>query len=243
MERLLNKLPFTTGIVVYFFLCGGLYLIGFWTTFEIDVTNFISITDIPKAFVLPLVVGAGFSLLNIFLNSVISRYSRDREQDPVVEERPKSIGRYLLRRLISLDFFIVITIAVALLVVTTNNLVAGYWLFFGFLIAILLQFKFIDSSAVKAVLKSSDLRLIVSQVLIFIPIACFVIGKGLSLKVLNNEKPFIYKETRVGTACTSNEKLKLVGFLGDKIVLSSMDNKKIIFVSHTSKEEFIILKE
>lgn len=49
-----DKLNYTTLLLFYLFFSGGLFLTGFWVTFKIDVSSFVSITDIPKGFILSL---------------------------------------------------------------------------------------------------------------------------------------------------------------------------------------------
>ena len=53
MKDWFDKVSFTTVVIVYLFVCGGLYIIGYWGEFFLDITPFISIADIPKSFILP----------------------------------------------------------------------------------------------------------------------------------------------------------------------------------------------
>lgn len=66
--------------------------------------------------------------------------------------------------------------------------------------------------------------------------------ESLSQHLLIESREFSARLSKVPIV-TGSEKLKVVGFLGDKIVLSSMDNKKIIVLDHTTKGEFMLMKE
>src|SRR5690348_1982129 len=71
MKYPLSKISITTFAIIYLFFCGGLYLIAYWTTFGFDITNYISLTDVPKSFILPVSIGLGllvsfFALQGIF---------------------------------------------------------------------------------------------------------------------------------------------------------------------------------
>jgi len=72
MKEFIKNLPITTFILVYLFFCGSLYLVGFWTTFDIDVTNFITIIEIPKSFVIPFLLANGIVFFQIVLHLISS---------------------------------------------------------------------------------------------------------------------------------------------------------------------------
>ena len=55
MKELLKDLSLTTLVVFYFFFCGGVYLYSFWSTFNFDPSDLITLTDVPKSFIYPLV--------------------------------------------------------------------------------------------------------------------------------------------------------------------------------------------
>lgn len=243
MKEILKILPATTLILVYFFLCGGLYLIGFWSTFEIDITNFVSLTDIPKSFVLPLAVGSSLTILNVFLLAIITSGHKESVDANKVEERPKSLKRFIFSRLISLDFVILLASASAFWFISANKLVFRYWIFFGMLMASLLMLKFDRIRSIRKLLPYYNLRLILAHTLILIPIACFGFGKGFSLRIFHNESIHIYQSIRPKNETGELSRLKLLGFLGDKLILSTTDNKKIVFINMSSKNEFVLTKE
>ncbi|MCS6973379.1 MAG: hypothetical protein N2044_06220 [Cyclobacteriaceae bacterium] len=247
MKEFFEKLPITTILIAYFFICGGLYLIGYWSTFKLDITSFISLTDIPKSFVLPFVLANGYYIINIILNFVTTRHYKDKpeEQETETEKTPRPRWKRILSRVFSLDSLIMLTFLVGFILFDKYSLSPLYWVIFGFLLANLLMFKLTDFQPFKRLLPSSSLRLYISNMLIFLPVACFVIGKGLSLRVYSNDDIMIYDDRLMTLEDNKqpSDTLKFVGFIGDKVVVSSLDNKKIVFVNQASKDEIILRKK
>lgn len=76
---ILKKIPTTTILLTYLFICGVLYIIGFWSLFNIDISNLVTITDIPKSFVFPFVISQGLFLFNMLTQFITASTDKDPE--------------------------------------------------------------------------------------------------------------------------------------------------------------------
>lgn len=105
----LKNIPVTTILLTYLFICGILYLIGFWSTFNIDVFSLISIYDIPKNFAFPLLVSQGFFALYAVTGNIIN-LNDDREdigQFIVIKKEWNPNKRILLSFLTSINLWVI----------------------------------------------------------------------------------------------------------------------------------------
>ena len=78
-------------------------------------------------------------------------------------------------------------------------------------------------------------RLYIGMFFIFTPISCFIKGKQESVIVYCNKSvPTIKTDaTQMNTITVSTDSLKSLGFLGDKFIISSLDNKRIFILNQS----------
>jgi hypothetical protein len=252
-KQILDKLPLATILLSYFFVCGGLYLIGFWTTFNIDITNFVSITDIPKSFVLPFVLSQGVFLLQTLTNALSSSFHKDEEVSEISKaKKTKSKLQRILYAIFHWDTLF--SLAVAFIIYFSYRYKTNpiYWSLSSLTVAFYLVYKFTSLKYVKTKIPYFALRLYVAYIICLLPIFCFSTGKILSVNIYNN-KDIMYINTISDSSQSGNtsmnfskrdsSSLKLLGFLGDKLIISSINNKKIIFVNQSSFKTVELTKE
>ncbi len=234
------KLPFTAIIISYFFVCGGLYLIGFWTTFEIDISSFITITDIPKSFIFPFVITQGFLLLYIMVNLFTSHDLLTER--PFLDYETDKLWKRFIKFLVSFDFLFTISIPYIVTNFQDNKLNPIFWSLCCFWISFYLIRKVSRSPFLKTQIQEYNLRLYLSYFLCFVPIGCFSTGKVLSLVIFNNSK-IQYVNIDNKTPKIDSTSLKFISFLGDKLIVSSLDNKKINYINQSSYSKVELLKK
>jgi len=251
IKGLLEKLPLTTILIAYFFICGGLYLIGFWTTFGIDISPFISLTDIPKSFVLPFVLSQGLYLFHLFTNFFATSIQQDEELHMFPEWRKKKWFRIFLR-LIHPDMLFVVVTFFILRFYTTHQTNALFWYFSSFGVGLYLIFKFVTFKEIKDRIPYFILRLYLGYIVCLLPIFCFSTGKILAVDTYNNKDIkyiTISNDTNQSEKADStfsnqsNQSLKFLGFLGDKLIASSLDNEKIVFLNQSSADKVVLSKK
>lgn len=242
MKEILKNIPIATILLTYLFICGSLYLIGFWSTFNVDVFSLISLYDIPKNFVFPLLVTQSLFLVNALSSNLIDLEADRVSVDnliPIKSTWPK--WKRVILTLFTSTRLVLATVLISLTHLYDDFLKnPQYWTLTSAIIAYFLLFKFINHSNAKEYIKSGLLRYYIGHLIIFFPIASFSTGKILSLNIYNNDKPTII-EVKVENKL---QKLKFLGFISDTYIYSSKDNK-IIYIQEKfsdSKIKLIISK-
>lgn len=247
IKSIIEKLPVTTIFITFFFICGGLYLIGFWSTFGVDISSFVSLADIPKSFILPFVLAQGFFAINFFM---ILTFSKD------FIEKPSESNLNNWKRFIDVFFSLKTALFISLIIIlfryTKHGLDKQYWIESGLVVSILLSITLVRSAIFQTYIPSNNLRLYVTSILVFVPISSFVIGKVSALNIYHSTDGCMYiiTPTLIANADEdqsqsnhSNQPLKFLGFLGDKLIASSLDNKKIVFLNQSAFDEVTLSKQ
>lgn len=252
-KKVTSKIPISILLLVYFYLCGGLYLIGFWGIFDIDISNLISITDIPKSFVFPFFVTQGLLVLQSFINFITSSYLEydDIKENGNEEKKTKekiSNKRKLLNwlfRILKKTFSVLtslnmIIILVSYLIFTNyknNQTSILFWVCSSLIMSHLLVTKFVRWDIAKEYIKSYNTRYFIAFILISMPIYCFSTGKISSLSIYNNDNIKIVKSSNIDNKtfpCNDSIQYKFIGFIGDKFIISSIDNKNLHILRQSS---------
>lgn len=241
LQNITKHIPLTTLIISYFFICGGLYLIAFWGTFDIDITNLVSIADIPKSFIIPFVFSQGFTLLNSGVNLITMTDYLDTK--PTIKNFESIWWKQILKWFVSLDFILLLGTILIFHFYSKYKLSPFFWVFSAVLLAYLLTFKLMRNNSLKAYIPFYNLRFYLVNTIISIPFLSFAIGKSNSLTIYNNSKLRIVSNTKglASQTIADSTSSKFLGFLGDKLIVSSFDNKKITFINQTSIDSVQLL--
>jgi hypothetical protein len=234
LQNLTKHIPLTTLLVSYFFICGGLYLIGFWGTFNIDISPFVSLADIPKSFIIPFVFSQGIMIFHSAINVITTADHIDKELEFKRGETNK--WKRLIKYILSINFFILLCMSAVLYFHINYKLKPEYWLLSSVAFSTLLTFKFTESDRMKSLFPNYYLRQYLISTFISIPFLSFAIGKSNGLNIYNNSKVKIVSipKTTSNQAIADSTSSKFLGFLGDKLIISSLDNKKITFINQSS---------
>lgn len=220
-----------TLITLYLFVCGSLYLLGFWSTFNIDISDIVDIAQIPKSFIMPFIISNGVFII-FFIMVILSSHSKKDEiiglagGVPLFSTKAIIIFDIILNAAIALAFTIVIWTYIG------YKLSSTYWTASGSILSLLISIKLCGFSEIKKIFPNSLIRMYVMTTGITCIIMSLCLGKAESVKIYTN------KSIKYINATTANIKieihptkdstrLKLLGFLGNKVIISSLDNKKI----------------
>lgn len=249
MEKITKHLPITTLFLAYLFICGSLYIIGFWTTFNIEITNFLSISEIPKSFVLPFILSNGLTVFQMVINFIISQPFYDEDEDEKENEVKKERSIFqkkfiqVLRPLVHLDMFfsyLIMAIIYFYYYYKTNVL---FWsistIFFGILMAL----KIGRNEKIKELIPKNNIRIYTVQILIYIPLLSFSTGKVNSLNIYNNDKITLVEIVKDNKIIPSKQQNKLIGFIGEKLIISDLKNKKMKVINQSSFNEIQLTKK
>lgn len=237
IPNLLKHIPITTLIVSYFFICGGLYIIGFWQIFDVDISNFVSLADIPKSFIFPFVYSQGFFVLFMFFNIFFADNDRDLES---AREFNFTFLKYrIVKFILSPKIIFLCSLAVIMNLHEKYNLYPEFWLIASTILSCLLSSHFLSIKKIKELIPFEDVREYLVATIVSIPFISFACGKSNGLKIYNNSeiKYVHYYKDLNSNATVDSTKKKLLGFLGDKIIVSSLDNKVVIFINQSSVEK------
>ncbi len=247
MKDILLKLPLSTVLVTYLFICGLLYLIGFWGTFNIDVFNLITIYDIPKSFVFPLLISQGFFSIQFFTGAVMNLNDDREDIGSIVKIKDEwPFWRQALTRVIS-NTSILTTIVFLLSSIFLENRFHNelFWLINSLTVGYFLLHRFVNIKELKLLVKSSILRSYIGHMLIVFPITCFSTGKITSLKVYNNQNIVNIRSITDNTVGFGSDSIsvKFLGFISENFIYSTLDNKKTYIINKNSVDGVILIKQ
>lgn len=242
----LKNIPVTTILLTYLFICGILYLIGFWSTFNIDVFSLISIYDIPKNFAFPLLVSQGFFALYAVTGNIIN-LNDDREdigQFIVIKKEWNPNKRILLSFLTSINLWVISIIFLMIIYLPDYKNNDLFWSATSLIIAYYLLHQFINHNTVKSKIKGNLLRYFVGHFLIFFPISCLSTGKITSLRIFHNTENRYVNIINIknAPAIKDTTRIKLLGFISDRIIYSTLDNKKTYILNKESCDGILLTK-
>ncbi|MET3128333.1 hypothetical protein ABID42_003452 [Arcicella rosea] len=242
----LKNIPLTTILLTYLFVCGILYLIGYWSTFDIDVFSLISIYDIPKSFAFPLLISQGFFVLNVITGNTIN-LNDDREDISHFITLKKEWGNFKripLGMLTSINLWLTAILCGMIVYIPNYKENEIFWIISSFVVAYYLLHRFINHGIVKNKIKNRVARYFVGHFLIFFPISCLSTGKLTSLKILHNRESKYVSIVNIKSAVITSDttRLKLLGFISDRIIYSTLDNKKIFIINKESCDGIILTK-
>lgn len=233
VKKIIGSLPLTTIILIYLYVCGSLYLIAYWSTFDIDISNFVGITEIPKSFVFPFVI-SNFSFLFLWVINMASNKDIGRKDDELPREVPSKFDRILFNP----DIYIFIGI-ILLNFLWLAKQSFFLWVVGGLTLALALGSKVSSFEFVKKAIPYYVVRNYMITMIVLTPIACVVWGKVNSIKIYKNDELKYIKAIPADSsqhilAINDSTQLKLLGFLGDKIIISSIDNERMFILNHES---------
>lgn len=202
----------------YAFLCAILYLYSFWSSFSINFLEFITLADILKVAIYP-IVG---SLIAFLAGHLYSLYS-----DEVLKKRPKQRSKRETR----FWRILLLIIAVYYIYLHFEN-----FLFIGsVIIGLLLTDQFIKMPSVNKLMSNKNLLWSMVFFCISLPLICFSIGKSTSLNIINGYK--------VRYARVSQFKDKQILGNQSQIKYIGLGGKHYFFISEENGNLYIINSE
>lgn len=246
MKEILNKIPFATLIIIYLFLCGLMYLTSFWSTFDIDVFNLISIYDIPKSFVFPFLITHGFLIINILTGSITALDDDVPYRKTFVEIKDYwgTGKKTILAFLTTIDFTVIIINTLLISIIKNPFYNILYWVIISLVITMYLQYRFCNLPIIKETFKAPLLRGYIGYIIVFLPISCFSTGKILSLRVYNNEKIVTMEiiKSKDEDMLADTIEVKLLGFISENYLYSTIDNKRTYILNRNAVDGIVLEK-
>lgn len=250
MNNFIKSVSSTTILIAYFFTCGSLYLIGYWSNFNIDISSFVAIWDVPKVFVFPFVVATALALfyqLLIYLmhSDMDARFIKSRRGLNVILLKKKGFGWLLLRQLLFTTFFLELLIGFVPLFYLLFKDKYLFWSISCIIVCIVVINRLKRKIYIRRCFSSRAMMHIVITTSIVTPAFSFGYAKVKGMKVYNNTDIMYIMKLNKNTNSIISDTIrnKFLGFLGDKAIISSLDNEKIIVLNQDDFSGFELSKK
>jgi hypothetical protein len=230
LKMLLKAIQFTTALLFFLYTCGALYLIAFWSTFRLDITNIVGITDIPKSFVFPFapyfrplfLVAISILILNSIFDARLTRpltiwLSRHSTWYLAVPFIVLGISWYILKQQFYYEplFWIISTIVMPIILSFTVERIPTFHNIFP---------------------SNPTFRTNAIYLIILTLLSSYCAGKIKSVEIYSKPEhaKVILKakdEKSEKQLPVDSTNLKLLDYLGNKIIVSSWDNQRVYILN------------
>ena len=223
MEKIKDK--YFWYVIPYFFSVGILYLWAYWGSFQINVFEYASLSDLAKSSIIPVGSTFFFTLLGFMLGEVTYF-----DQFPPGGGNETKFSKFIIKRK---RFFIVMYwLFLTGLCIWQNQ---AKWLILPF-VGMIFPSYYLKKTSFLSEFKSESTRLILILSFSILPIYSFCAGKINAIKVINGTKCMITE------SIDSEQKYKFLGHIGQFDFFSSTNNTKIV-IKKTSNELLVLLKQ
>jgi hypothetical protein len=223
-------------IIPYFTICGALYHIAFWNTYNINGLSFISITDIIKSSVYPIFTILLTVIYNLTVQNLILPSNSDNNIKPLLR---KGISNKKL-----LIFYLGSNLLIALILYFTKDkspFDRNIW--FGFVNAIVPSIYLINNGFLTGFFSSEKIRKYIIDLIVFIPVVSYYTGKYESEVIYQNLKYKYCVNVKIDTSnklSTTNDTIKFIGNMEKYFVFSDFKNSRIIFIKSDKIDTLIL---
>ena len=220
-------------LIPYLTITGALYHISYWQTFDLNGLEFISITDIIKSSVYP-ILSTLFLIIcgNIFFlfTDPFGFYASDGEGANT------KVGKFVNTSLgIKLSLFIWIIFLSLFFIFDLNT---GRWYMFGTFASVPPAIILYNSDILIGTVKSLKLRYLMFQILVYLPVFAYATGKYEGETIFRNSK-YKYIE-KLSKNKLKVDTLKFLGNTDKYFILSNLKNSEIIYLKSDKIDTLIV---
>lgn len=224
-ELLLYLIPYLT-------LSAGLYQLTYWSKFDINGLEFISISEILKLSIYPIIITFVFVIIGIIIGGILFRFDNILKSG---EGRKTKVGKALNSKL-GLSITIIVWIALVYFFYDYGNVYR--WIIWAFIFSVV-PTTFLDRLGLwNDYFENKSIRLWVIRILIYIPVFSFSAGK------INSET--IYENINFEYVSGMNIKNyvdKLPINETDTLKYLGMTDKYLHFITKDNKEKYFIMRD
>lgn len=210
----------------YGFVVSMLYLFGYWSTFDINILEYIKISDVIKISIYPIITTVGISIIGIIVGDSYGRWS----VKPNVQknEKLKKIEKWTD---FICQFFIIVTFILSISYCLYMREWIFFWTLFASIFPMVTSYFLVEYKAelVKKLIPFPKYEALILYVFLSILSLAFGYGKVRSLSILETGNCFyinvsIFKDKEL---FQDQKRLKYLGLGGDFMFFLSEDNTKI----------------
>lgn len=221
-ELLLALIPYLT-------LSAGLYQLTYWSKFDINGLEFISISEILKSSIYPIIITFVFVIIGIIFGEGVFRFDRNLKSG---EGRTTKVGKALNSKI---GLSIVILIWIILLYFLYNHGEVHRWIIWAFLFSAVPTILLDRLGLWRDKFDNNIIRLWAIRVLIYIPVFSFCAGKINSEIIYENIKfEYVYGKNITSfieeLPVSKTDTLKYLGMTEKYLHFVTKDNTEKYFV-------------
>ena len=222
MEK--NSIFNNTLISAYVLLLSTAYLWGFWSYFDINILNYIGVTDIIKSVIWPMIVAIIIYFMQVAINVFNSPKSFETAD---FSSKPTNEKANILLRYSYLVFMMVITIGIVL-----YNLISGdkmqRYISIGWFLSLVIYFTTCTNAEILEKIPFKNKQLFYSLIC-FLPIIFLSQGVYEGGRIISGKNTFLL-ESNAQCTSSAHEKYRYIDAISDKaFALSLKDNSICIF--------------
>jgi hypothetical protein len=224
-------------VIPYLTVCGGLYHLAYWGTFNINGPAYIGLYDLIKSFVHPFFYFFIIALLSFIVTEGIFHLNK---VFPHGKGRNTPLGKKLNSKW-GISISLIIWLSTVILLYSADDV--NRWLSWAFIVGIV-PMLFLDRLGLWLNEFDDKLRIHAIRIFVFIPILSFASGKYQSELIYKNIQ-YQYTTSEAILPYMISSKIDTLKFLGNVehyIILTNLKNSKIILVNN-DKLEVMQLKQ
>ena len=221
-------------LIPYLTLCGALYHLTYWDTFNLNGLAVISLSDIIKSSVSPV-----FTILfTVVYNLTIQNLILPSNADPKSNALPKN----RVSNIILLVSYVIASLLVAIIFYLIKYKSPDRLVWFGLLNALFPSIYLINNGFLKGQFISERARRLAIDLIVFIPVVAYYTGKYKSELIYQNLQ---YKYSINADLdnniirSTSSDTLKFIGNTEKHFVFTDLSNSKIFFIKSDNVDTLI----
>jgi hypothetical protein len=232
----MNELKNTSLWAIPFFtICGGIYHLAYWDTFDINGLAYIDLSEIIKVFIYPFVS----AIIMFTIGIIIGKFIMPSTFFPNGNGSNTKVGKVLNSKwCIQLLIFIWAIV----IYVLYNGISIHRWIVWGYIVGYVPWLYLNKTGFLHDYFKNERIRISFLIVLIYLPIYSFSTGKYNSELIKKNLKYEYITELKTNSDVGRVDSLKLLGYTGKFYIISNLNNDNLLIIE-SSKIEYIKLRQ
>jgi hypothetical protein len=219
-------------------LCGALYHLTFWDTFNINGLAFLSLPDIIKSSAYPV-----FTILfTVAYNLTIQNLILPSNADP----KPNAPIKKGVSNMTLLIGYFSSVILVAIIIYFTKYKSPDKLMWFGIINALFPSIYLINNGFLKGQFTSERVRRLAIDLIVFIPVVAYYTGKYKSEIIYKNLQYKYSINKKIGNSIIrskSSDTLKFIGNTEKHFVFADLNNTKVLFVKSDNVDTLILYEK
>jgi len=208
---------FTFWTIPYLTICGGIYHLAFWDTFNINGLSYISLGDIIKSFLYPFLSAIIMFGLGIIIGA--TKKSPDQSQE---DTSKKSKLKVIINSRLFNEIFIFFWVVIIYILYKYGSI--HRWLLWGFITGLVPYVYLIKTGFLSEYFNNKRVWLSILSIMIFLPTYSFSIGKLNAETIKINKKYNYVIDLKSEVNISRTDTLKLIGFTGKHYFFTNFKN-------------------